>query len=196
MFTGLVSLQDSSDRQDIATYLLCESILCRAEGKLRDAVEAGDSARQLWYRLAQYHYGTRSLVETAEAFFELDDLAAAERLLQDSEQLPAILRRPLLEAQLARLRAKLRARSGDPAAGQGYADAAKAFAELEFPYWLAVTFFEYGEWLVEGGRSADAAPMLAEAGGIFERLEAHPWIERVASLSDEPVRTADAPARH
>lgn len=195
MFTGLVSLQDSSDRQDIATYLLCESILCRAEGKLREAVEAGQSARQLWYRLAQYHYGTRSLVETGEAFFELDDLAAAERLLQDSEQLPAILRRPLLEAQLARLRAKLRARSGDPAAGQGYVDAAKAFAELEFPYWLAVTFLEYGvagRGRAQRRRSADArgspGDLRAAGGSPVDRASRQP--ERRAGANRRRARAA------
>ena len=38
------------------------------------------------------------------------------------------------------------------------------------------------EWLADHGRSADADPLLDGAGEAFERLEAAPWLDRVAEL--------------
>ena len=53
------------------------------------------------------------------------------------------------------------------------------FRELAVPFWMAVTLVEHGEWLVGAGRAYDAKPLVDEAGEIFERLEAAPWLERV-----------------
>jgi hypothetical protein len=49
------------------------------------------------------------------------------------------------------------------------------------PYWLGGTLTEQGEWLAKEGHSDEAAPLLAEAGTIFEGLQAKPWLERLAS---------------
>ncbi len=49
------------------------------------------------------------------------------------------------------------------------------------PFWLAITETEHGEWLASHGRAAEAEPLLAEARETFERLEADPWLERVAA---------------
>ena len=38
------------------------------------------------------------------------------------------------------------------------------------------------EWLVERGRSSEADALLDAAGEAFERLEATPWLDRVAEL--------------
>jgi hypothetical protein len=46
-----------------------------------------------------------------------------------------------------------------------------------------VTELEHGEWLVGQARADEAEPLLAEAGEIFERLEARPWLERVTQAS-------------
>jgi len=50
-------------------------------------------------------------------------------------------------------------------------------------FWLAVTQLEHGEWLVGQGRPSEAEPRLAEAGEIFERLEARPWLERATAVA-------------
>ena len=63
----------------------------------------------------------------------------------------------------------------------GFKTAAGGFREYNFPFWLAVTELEHGEWLAEHGRGAEAGPLLAEAREIFERLEAMPWIERLTA---------------
>jgi class 3 adenylate cyclase/tetratricopeptide (TPR) repeat protein len=180
IFDDLVGLQGSSDQQDIATYLLCEAILCRAEGKLREAITSAQAARELWQRLSQFHYATRALVEEAEALLELDELHGVEGLLAEAEQVPVLYRRPLLGAQQTRLRAKLQARRGDPSGAEGYTRATLAFRELGLPFWHAITLLEYGEWLIESGDADGAEAALSEAGTIFERLDAQPWIERAA----------------
>jgi hypothetical protein len=57
-----------------------------------------------------------------------------------------------------------------------------AFRELGMPFWLAVTLFEQGEWLLSEGRSTEVEPLYREAGEIFERLEARPWLERLDAV--------------
>jgi hypothetical protein len=52
---------------------------------------------------------------------------------------------------------------------------------------MAVTELEHGEWLVAQGRAAEAEPLFAEAGEIFERLEARPSLERLARAGGAPV---------
>ena len=56
------------------------------------------------------------------------------------------------------------------------------FRELAFPFYLAVTLLEQGEWLVAEGRRDEAEPLLAEAREIFERLEAKPWLDHVDAV--------------
>jgi hypothetical protein len=57
--------------------------------------------------------------------------------------------------------------------------------ELGVPFHLAVTQLELGQWLVSQGRGEEVQPLLAEAREIFERLEARPWLERAARVSEE-----------
>jgi hypothetical protein len=188
-FSEFVGLGDSSDRQDTATYLLCESLLLRAEGKLREAVQSARAARDLWERLSQFHYATRALVEEAEALLELDELDEVDRLLTEAERIPAVRRRPLLDAQQTRLRAKLGGRRGDPSAGEGYVRAALAFRDLQLPFWHAITLLEHGELLVQSDAHG-SEPALSEARAIFERLEARRWVERTARLQETPAQVA------
>ncbi|MGL6278415.1 MAG: hypothetical protein ACRC50_02525, partial [Gaiella sp.] len=63
------------------------------------------------------------------------------------------------------------------------------------PYWLAVALLDQASWLVSSGDSADAAPLLAEARAIFERLRAAPSLERVAALEAAMSTATVAPAR-
>jgi hypothetical protein len=49
-------------------------------------------------------------------------------------------------------------------------------------FWAAVTDLERAEWLIERGRPSEADSLLDAAGKVFERLEATPWLNRVAEL--------------
>ncbi len=117
-------------------------------------------------------------------------LERVEALVVTGEQLPLIQRRPLLNAQTARLGAKLAARRDEPA-GEGFDVATQRFRELEMPYWVGVTQLEHAEHLLAAGRGDETEPLLAEARRIFERLRAEPWLRR-ARLE---TRERDAPTR-
>ncbi|MGH2418147.1 MAG: hypothetical protein ACRDFY_07415 [Candidatus Limnocylindria bacterium] len=55
-------------------------------------------------------------------------------------------------------------------------------AEIEYPFWTAMTLYEHATWLRDQRRAADAAPFAAEARQVFEGLAAEPWVERVDAL--------------
>ena len=53
---------------------------------------------------------------------------------------------------------------------------------------LAQVLAEYGMWLVECGRAAEAEPLLDEARVLFERMGAKRWLERIDAVRpQEPV---------
>ena len=180
---------DSDDPQALASQALHEAMVLRAEGNPRAALEALRPALE-----AREELGVRFLivklgiVEALECAFELGDMAKGEELLGLIEDLRPGERPPLLEAHASRFRAKLAADPGD--AERGFRRAEEIFREHDLVFWLAVTQLEHAELLVENGRSADAEPLLAEARETFERLEAHPWLERALAsrpLVEEPA---------
>jgi hypothetical protein len=59
----------------------------------------------------------------------------------------------------------------------------RLFRELAYPFCLAVTLLEHGEWLAGQGRHGASELLLNEAGTVFRRLRATPWLERVARVS-------------
>jgi ATP/maltotriose-dependent transcriptional regulator MalT len=117
----------------------------------------------------------------------------AERLIADIEVLPPGRRPRLSHAQALRFRARIAALRGDAEEAEHlFAAATSLFRELGVVFYLAVTQLELGEWRAAQGRGEDADPLVSEARGIFEALEARPWLERVnaasqARLEDEPV---------
>ena len=96
-----------------------------------------------------------------------------------------------MDAQLARLGARLAARRGETTAIDELSNAAIArFRELGTPFWLAVTLLEHAEWLAGEGRVEQAQAGLLEAREIFERLKCGPWLERLDRVSSQAVVVA------
>lgn len=62
-----------------------------------------------------------------------------------------------------------------------------SFREISVPFHLATTLLDYGAWLTGEGRKLDAEPLFEEARGIFERLEAKPWLERLDAIQTSRV---------
>ena len=94
------------------------------------------------------------------------------------EQLAPSERTPLALAEGARFRGRLLAlRKNREEATEQFGHAIAGFREIRTPYYLAVTLVEQAEL---GGD--DAAPLLAEAREIFERLGATVWLERIDAL--------------
>jgi tetratricopeptide (TPR) repeat protein len=167
----------STDRQTQAAYLLVTAWLHAAEGQPREALAAAEASLEQWRALDQFHYVTEALAQAADSAFELGDLEHVEALIVTAENFPLIRRRPYLDAQTARLRAKLAGRRGEPA-DEGFADATRRLRELEMPYWTAVTLVDHAEYETLVGHGDAAETLLAEAREIFERLRAEPWLKR------------------
>jgi hypothetical protein len=120
-----------------------------------------------------------------------DDLAAAERLVGIVESLKPGELTPFLRANGRRFRASIDIRRGSTAGvDERFRAAALEFRELGIPFWLAMTLLEHAEWLTREGRTTDAAPVLAEAREIFERMGARPWMERAERLAAAPEYAA------
>jgi class 3 adenylate cyclase/tetratricopeptide (TPR) repeat protein len=163
----------------------------RARGRPAEALAACsqivDARAELgWMAVVKF-----GLVEAIEAAMAADDLAAAERLVGIVESLKPGELTPFLRANGRRFRASIDIRRGSTAGvDERFRAAALEFRELGIPFWLAMTLLEHAEWLTREGRTTDAAPVLAEAREIFERLGARPWMERAERLAAAPEYAA------
>ena len=177
----LLSLFDrfegSLDVEASSIHAAARSALEYAEGRYPTALESGLAAVET---AAMHGAGSQGMkqgfVWAVEAALALGEVTRADELLTMVEELPPGIRPPFLEAQAQRFRARM---SDDET---GFKAAAGGFREYNFPFWLAVTQLEHGEWLVAHGRAEEAEPLLAEAREIFERLEAAPWLERLEGV--------------
>ena len=182
---------DVDDPQVRTMYLLAETIVLRAEGNARHALETAEQAmEQALSRVGVGFIGWKFLcVEALECAFELGDTPKLEGLLDRIEASRAGERSPMLVAHAARFRAKLEPDASRADARFRRAEALFRESGLVFP--LAVTQLEDAERLVAAGRSADAGPLLDEARETFERLEASPWVERTLRTQPEERPLAD-----
>jgi tetratricopeptide (TPR) repeat protein len=173
------SFATSADLQDRAAYLASRAVLYQEQGRHAEALEAAGQALRDSEQLGPDAQGVKvGLVAAAEAALALGDLV--EELLAVVDRLRPGERPPYVDAQAARLRARLTAARGQPdRAEAGFKAAAGLLRELGMPFWLGVTLLEHGELLAAGDRPGEAASLLEEAAAIFERLGARPWSERV-----------------
>jgi hypothetical protein len=153
-------------------------MVLRAEGKARAALETieHELARSLDELGVRFLTVKLMLVEAIESAFDLGDTAKAEELLGIIEGLRPGGRPPLLVAHAARFRARLAASPEE--AEHEFRRAAELFDELGIVFWHSVAQLEHAEWLIRQERAAEAQPLLDEAAGVFEFLEATPWTER------------------
>jgi len=179
MLRMFLRLENSTDVQDLSCYLGSRAALQRAEGRPADALADAEQTIEVSRTLGVAGQSTKQgIVEGIEAALALGDTAKADELLRIVEGVPAGTRPPYLDAQARRFRARM---DGNAA---GFEAAAAIFRELSLPFWLAVTLLEHGE--LTGDQSS-----LAEAREIFERLGAHPWLERLQAAASQP---AEVPA--
>jgi hypothetical protein len=145
-------------------------------------VAAGEVAFQARGELGADNQAVKAgFVWAVEAAFALADLGRVQELLGVVEALPPGHRPPLVQAQAARVSARLAAAQGQRDGVQaGFKAAAGMLRELGVPFWLAVTLLEHAEWLDKEEDSQRSKPLRTEAGAIFQRLGARPWLERLA----------------
>jgi class 3 adenylate cyclase/tetratricopeptide (TPR) repeat protein len=172
----------SADIQERAVNAAARAAALHAEGRHAEAVAAGETAFQARGELGADHQAVRAgFLWAVEAALALGRLDKVEELLAAVEALPAGHRPPLLQAQAARVRARLVGAGGQrDGVEAGFKATAGMLRELGIPFWLAVTLLEHAEWLAKEEDGQRAEPLLTEARAIFERLGAQPWLERLA----------------
>jgi class 3 adenylate cyclase/tetratricopeptide (TPR) repeat protein len=173
--------REDEDAQLGSAYAVVEARFLRARNRPAEALAAAE--RGFLYRDALGAANMkRTYVQAIEAALELGDLSRAGELIAEIDALQPGERMPFLEAQRARLGARLAARSyDDDGVERAFLKAERIFADHDIVFDLAVARLEHAEWLNEHGRAEDAAPLLAQAVETFERLEAMPWLARVAA---------------
>jgi class 3 adenylate cyclase/tetratricopeptide (TPR) repeat protein len=183
-------VDESADIQEIASAAVGRALIARARGRSTEAlVEARNALKYLDESGPSAEQSKEAFVLGLEAAFDIDDLVAVDEFLSWIADLPRGKRPEFLEAHALRFRARLADARGD---GSGverqFKGATGLFREIAFPFYMAVTMLEHGEWLVAHGRDEDAQPLLAEAGEIFERLGARPWAERLEKAAATSLR--------
>jgi class 3 adenylate cyclase/tetratricopeptide (TPR) repeat protein len=172
-----------------AGFAAIEGRLLRAQNRPIEALAAAERGLARQAEIGGFsNKGARGcLVEALEAAFELGDLTKVEELLALVDDLQPGELGPSLKAQRARFHARLNScRGNHKDVDREYRTAHDIFAAHGLSFHHAATQLEHAEWLTGQGRSADAERLLAEARPTFERLEAKPWLERLAALSAEP----------
>ncbi len=189
LLAKVAALRDSDNSQLRAGYACVEARLLRAEGRAAEALSAAERALAVRGEISVSDKAIKmGFVEACEAALALPDLDKAEELLGIAESLEPGDRRPFLQANSLRLRARLDAARGRrDGIDERLRNAASMFREFDFVFHLAVTQLEHGEWLAAEGRDAEAQPLLAEAYGTFERLQATPWLERATRVASVPA---------
>ena len=174
----------SADIQELATYAVGRAVIERAKGNAAEALR--------WARESLAHIGEsgpgaeqtkEGYVVAIEAAFDLKELDTVEELLATIEAIPRGKCPAFLRAQRLRYRGRLAALRGDVAEAEDrYERAAGRFREISVPFSMALTLLEHGELLTRENRASEAAPLLDEAHGIFERLGASPSLERLDAI--------------
>jgi tetratricopeptide (TPR) repeat protein len=196
LLSALASLADSSDLDERTIYEVGLAVVRRSEGRHAEAVLAGERAMQLASHLGGHRDAMEGMIEATEAAFALVDLEKVESLLDWCSALPVGERIQYLQAQEARLGARLAAERRElDEVEPRFNVSAGLFRELGMPFYLAVTLLEHGEWLVSVGRAGEVEPLLAEAREIFERLKAQPWLGRLELVAgSQPAAVSALPA--
>ncbi len=173
----------SADVQERANHAAGLAVLHLARGQAQEALQAAREALTLWDEVGVASEISKEAIQAAvEAAFRLGDLQAAAELVDRLERIPLGKRPQFLQALAMRFRARLVATRGDGDAAEPlFKGSAGLFREIAAPFHMAVTLLEHGEWLTSQHRSAEAAPLLEEAGEIFDRLKAAPWLDRVVN---------------
>ncbi len=181
----LARWSEFADLQERGRSALDRAVLFRAEGLHEEAFEAARDSIDSLMTVGIVATAVEALAEAADAAIALHEPELVVPLLERFVQLAPGRRSGRVNAQIARARARLAAHGGDSARAEAsFKTALGHFREIAMPFWLAVTLVEYGEWLAAQDRAAEAEPLLEEARGIFERLRAGPWLERIGVDAD------------
>jgi tetratricopeptide (TPR) repeat protein len=169
-----------------AEYISCVIMAHIAQGDDGAALDTALRALpEVVKNLSPAHESVRdSWPDAFDAALHLGRLTDAQTLIALLADGPPGRIPPYLRAHLARAQALL-------AAAQGHQDevedrlhvAIDRFEQLAYPLWLAVTRTDLAAWLIEQGRSDEAAPLLREAIPVLTALAAAPALTRAQAIA-------------
>jgi tetratricopeptide (TPR) repeat protein len=177
-------LAESGDRQNAGIALFGAAVAAMIDRRLPDAIAALVRVWKHFIEIDNLRIAVGALGWGANAAALLGDRTAALPLLELYEaSLPPAPTR-VIRVHLGRLRGWRAAAAGDEdTAADAFADALAAARSLgRETYLLAVLLAEYGAWLVDCGRSDDAAPLLDEAVARFEPMGASRWLAHLEAI--------------
>jgi tetratricopeptide (TPR) repeat protein len=181
--------EHTEDIQVRGLYLWLRALMLAGEGRHEEALAHAERSMRSEVRFSSAPSVVASFAIAVEAALALSQYDRAAEIVAEVEATQPGHVSPALRAQWSRLSALLAAARGDEERVEpGFKAAAGLFRELGMPFWLAVSLLQHGEWLASTGRLGDAEPQLAEAREIFERLQARPWLERLA-MTAGPIGT-------
>jgi class 3 adenylate cyclase/tetratricopeptide (TPR) repeat protein len=189
------SFEGSADVQVRQFRAAVRATVLRAEGRHEEVLALGDEIRFPLALMLAHQPVKRAYADVLDSALALGRLDRAEVFLERLQALRPGELPPFLRAQEARMRARLAAaRAQADGVEPGFKLAAGIFREFGLPFWLGVTLLEHAEWLIDQGRAEEAEPLLREARGLFDDLEARPWVERAARAGGtaDPARLAAA----
>jgi tetratricopeptide (TPR) repeat protein len=168
-------LEETGDIQERGAYAAVTAALGRAEGRLEEALAAGETAMAVAPVFGPRFQGVKhGVIDALEAALALGETAKVEELYAFVDGLTPAQRPAYVDVHAQRLRART---AGD---ADGLGAAVARFRELEAPFWVAVTLLELAE--LTGDDEARA-----EAVATFEQLGARPWIARATSAQQAEI---------
>ena len=176
-------LEESSDLQELSSYLGSRAALHRAEGRFAEALADARGDLEAGLRMSDVSGAVRQAGHRRGARGGPCARGGSEGRgapRSRSRAFPPGTRPPFLDAQANAVPA--RASSGDPS---GFEAAAAAFREVGLPFWLAVALLEHGE--LDGRRGARSARRARSS----RSCERRPWLERLGAAA---LTRAEVPA--
>jgi hypothetical protein len=167
-----------------------EGVVVLAEGRPAEAFDLlsatiADALRVEGPTSEGIRMGWPAAIDAAVQAGRFDEGAKLSALLEAEPPGPV---GPYLRAQLRRGRGLLAAARGEEDGVEGdLRGAVDGFRALGYPYWLARAQTDLAGWLVEGGRPAEATPLLDDAVRVFQSLGAAPALARARELGSSPT---------
>jgi tetratricopeptide (TPR) repeat protein len=181
MLARFEDMSSSGDEQERSAYRSGLARFQLTSGNLREALAAAEDA---FASHVHFGFGAEQIKEAfataGEAALQLGERAKAAELVAVVDALPPGATNLFMQAHSSRFRAHLVAESDPAESDRLFRRSAAHFRELSAPVALAVVQTEHAEMLLAGGGGVDE--LVAEAGTVFERLGAQPWLERLAGL--------------
>lgn len=176
-------LAESSDRQFAGLGSFRRALDAFLAGEVNKGI---DDLAQMWDMNAaadEWAIAGDALEFAADFAVLLGDTAATLPLLERFETVPESALTRSLRTQGGRLRAFRAVAAGEEdVAADAFGDALAAARSLGRAGYTARVLADYGVWLVDCGRAAEAEPLLEEARELFEGMGAARWLERIDAV--------------